>query len=110
MCYSTFSLLRNEKKRLKILVGQYHNEVLAVLEGTPHAYMQATKSLIDTSDKHMQTYGEANKPNQPPAKCPDSRALERIQSYSAPIAYVLVQARIRLFRNPYSLECFQIMT
>ena len=104
MCYSTFSLLRNEKHRLKILVGQYYNEVLEVLEGTPHTYMQATQYFIDTSDKYMQTYGETNKPNQPPAKHPDSRALERVRSYSAPIVHVLVQARIRLFRNPYSLE------
>jgi len=86
MCYSTFSLLRNEKHRLKILVGQYYNEVLEVLEGTPHTYMQATQYFIDTSDKYMQTYGKANKSNQPPAKRPDSRALERVQSYSAPMA------------------------
>jgi hypothetical protein len=71
--------------------------------------MQATKYFIDTSDKHMQTFGEAKKPNQPPAKRPDSRALERVWSYSAPIAYVLVQARIRLFRNPFSLKSFQII-
>jgi hypothetical protein len=51
MCYSTFSLLRNEKHRLKILVGQYYDEVLEVLEGTPHTYMQATQYFIDTSDK-----------------------------------------------------------